>query len=91
MEKSVRDAECSAGLLLHSAREALVAEFGDSDKLPRAAVHLVECALAVVELLPKGDDVDTAREALSSARAAVQTATVVVRSVHDTGRRPPPQ
>ncbi|MDT0379884.1 hypothetical protein RM572_14050 [Streptomyces sp. DSM 42041] len=67
----------------------MVAEFGDSEKLPRAAVHLVECAMAVVELLPKGDDVETAREALSAARAAVHTATCVVRSVHDDGRRTP--
>lgn len=78
-----------AGDFLASARQAVVDEFGEDQKLTRAALHLIECASAVVELLPKGDDIETAREALGSARAAVHTATAVVRSVHDGERGMP--
>ncbi|GLU49801.1 hypothetical protein [Nocardiopsis ansamitocini] len=61
----------------------LVSEHFDPDEpLTRAALHLIDCAADVVGQLPAGD-LDAAREALGSARAAVISATYAVRRIHD--------
>jgi hypothetical protein len=63
--------------LLHAARDLVVAEFGQDDPMSQAAMHLINCAADVVISLP-GRDLETAREALASARAATGIAGYVV-------------
>jgi uncharacterized protein HemX len=64
----------------------LVAEHFDPDEpLTRAALHLLDCAAGVLHRLP-GDDLDSAVQALASARAAVVAASYAVRRVHDLAR-----
>ncbi|WP_432925921.1 hypothetical protein ACQPZZ_34205 [Microbispora sp. CA-135349] len=70
---------------LRSARK-LVAESSTADEqLTQAALHLIDCAADVVSRLPAGD-LESAREALGSARAAVVSATYAVRRIHDRSR-----
>ncbi len=82
--------ECalSAAQLLETAHKAVQQGFPRDDRLARAALHLIECATDVVVRLPERD-LDSAREALSLARAAVVTATTAVREVHDRDRTGP--
>jgi hypothetical protein len=64
----------------------LVAEQGDpADPLVQAAQHLISCATDVALALP-GRDIETAREALSCARAAVGIASYVVCRLGDDAR-----
>jgi hypothetical protein len=63
--------------LLHAARGLVAAEFGQDDPMSQAATHLINCAADVVISLP-GRDLETAREALASARAATGIAGYVV-------------
>lgn len=70
---------------LRAARR-LVAESSTADeRLTQAALHLIDCAADVVSRLPAGD-LESAREALGSARAAVVSATYAVRRIHDRAR-----
>ncbi|GLX97367.1 MULTISPECIES: hypothetical protein [Herbidospora] len=70
---------------LRTARR-LVAERSTADQpLTQAALHLIDCAADVVSRLPAGD-LESAREALGSARAAVVSATYAVRRIHDLSR-----
>ncbi|MFF3748285.1 hypothetical protein ACWDFH_13100 [Streptomyces kronopolitis] len=66
---------------LRNARRLVEQEFAADQPLTRAALHLIDCATDIVARLPEGD-LDTAREALGSARAAVVSATYAVGSVH---------
>lgn len=64
----------------------LVAEHLDPDEpLTRAALHLLDCAAGVLHRLPDGD-LDSAVQALSSARAAVVAASYAVRRISDAAR-----
>lgn len=71
--------------LLRLADHAVADEFGPDDRLAQAARNLIACAAEVVALLPNGD-LEAAREALGSARAAVVAATYAVRRFHDNVR-----
>ncbi|MFC9680605.1 hypothetical protein [Streptomyces sp. NPDC056948] len=75
----------SAATLLQSARSAVEQSYPLDDSLARAALHLIECATDVVVRLPERD-LDSARDVLGLARAAVVTATVAVREIHDRDR-----
>jgi hypothetical protein len=75
----------SAAALLQSARSAVEQSYPLDDSLARAALHLIECATDVVVRLPERD-LDSARDVLGLARAAVVTATVAVREIHDRDR-----
>ncbi|WP_063749170.1 hypothetical protein [Streptomyces viridochromogenes] len=75
----------SAAALLKSARSAVEQSYSCDDSLARAALHLIECATDVVVRLPERD-LDSARDVLGLARAAVVTATVAVREIHDRER-----
>ncbi|MGX1852484.1 hypothetical protein OIU91_19655 [Streptomyces sp. NBC_01456] len=66
---------------LRNVRRLVEKEFAADQPLTRAALHLIDCATDVVARLPEGD-LDAAREALGSARAAVVSATYAVGSVH---------
>lgn len=78
------DTQLTATALLETAHQAVAQGFPCDDRLARAALHLIECAADVVERLPRADrDVDSAREALGHARAAVVTATFAIRQIHD--------
>jgi hypothetical protein len=50
-----------------------------------AALALIDCAAQVVGQLP-GGDLESAHDALGSARAAVVSATYAVRRIHDSAR-----
>ncbi|MER6122365.1 hypothetical protein ABT173_06660 [Streptomyces sp. NPDC001795] len=78
----------SAAALLKSARTAVEQSYPCDDSLARAALHLIECATDVVVRLPDRD-LDSARDVLGLARAAVVTATVAVREIHDQKRSEP--
>ncbi|WP_307791416.1 hypothetical protein [Streptomyces actuosus] len=67
---------------LNLVRRLVEEQFGSEEPLTRAALHLIDCARDVVAQLPAGD-LDTARHALGSARAAVISATCAVGMVHD--------
>ena len=75
----------SAAELLGGAHKAVQQGFPCDDRLARVALHLIECATDVVVRLPDRD-LDSAREVLSLARAAVVTATSAVHEVHDRDR-----
>ncbi|WP_327296823.1 MULTISPECIES: hypothetical protein [unclassified Streptomyces] len=82
------DTQLTATAMLETAHKAVAQGFPCDDRLARAALHLIECAADVVERLPRADrDVDSAREALGHARAAVVTATFAVRQIHDESGR----
>ncbi|GLW89652.1 hypothetical protein [Actinokineospora globicatena] len=66
--------------LLRGAQQAVLAGGYPEERLTATAVHLIKCAIEVVSLLPQ-PDVDAARAALSSARAAVVTATYAVQGI----------
>ncbi|MEV7007425.1 hypothetical protein [Streptosporangium sp. NPDC051022] len=64
----------------------LVAEGLASDEpLTLAALYLIDCAADMVGCLEDGD-LESARDALGSARAAVVSATYAVRRIHDLSR-----
>ena len=67
---------------LVSARRSILEEAAPGDWLALTAIHLIDCAAEVVALLPERD-VNSAQEALGAARAAVTTATMAVRDIHD--------
>ncbi|MDQ0715333.1 hypothetical protein QFZ55_004785 [Streptomyces luteogriseus] len=75
----------SAAALLQGARSAVEQSYPCDDSLARAALHLIECATDVVVRLPERD-LASARDVLGAARAAVVTATVAVREIHDRER-----
>jgi hypothetical protein len=68
--------------LLARASAAVERDFGSSDVLSQAVLHLLDCASHAAACLPHGD-LDAARLALDSARSAVVTATYAVRMAHD--------
>ncbi|MGW2637549.1 hypothetical protein [Streptomyces sp. NPDC001348] len=78
----------SAATLLKSARTAVEQSYPCDDSLARAALHLIECATDAVVRLPDRD-LDSARDVLGLARAAVVTATVAVGEIHDRTRSAP--
>ncbi|MGW6898566.1 hypothetical protein ACWGF2_18415 [Streptomyces sp. NPDC054919] len=75
----------SAAALLETAHKTVSQGYPCDDRLARAALHLIECATDVVVRLPDRD-IDSAREALGLARAAVVTATCAVREIHAQAR-----
>jgi hypothetical protein len=70
---------------LHAVRQRVERDFDADEPLTRTALHLIDCAADVVGRLP-GGDVDSTREALAAARAAVISATYAVRRAHDRTR-----
>ncbi len=74
--------------LLATACAAVERDFGTSDVLSQAVLHLLECASHAATCLPHGD-LDAARSALDSARSAVVAATYAVRMIHDQGEGVP--
>ncbi|MBM7776040.1 hypothetical protein JOD54_006244 [Actinokineospora baliensis] len=77
---SVEQSESTALGLLRDARQAVLAGGSEQEWLTATAVHLIECAIEAVSLLPE-PGVDAARAALGSARAAVVTATYAVQGI----------
>lgn len=71
--------------LLHVAVRVITDEFGAENWLASVTQHLIACAAEVAALLPEGD-LQAAREALGTARAAVGIATYAVRRLHDDAR-----
>lgn len=69
--------------LLMKAREILEKEGNGDDHLTRVALHLIDCAVDVSNLLTEVHDLEDARDALGSARSAVVAATYAVRHTHD--------
>ncbi|MFE9173238.1 hypothetical protein ACFYNZ_27875 [Streptomyces kebangsaanensis] len=67
---------------LNSVRRLVEEQYTCEQPLARAALHLIDCARDIVAQLP-GGDLDAAREALGSARAAVVSATCAVGLVRD--------
>jgi hypothetical protein len=78
--------EPAPGELLERARKAVLARVPADDALAATAVHLIGCAADVVALIPRRD-LAAAQEALSTARAAVTTATYAVWLVHEEAGR----
>ena len=74
----------SAEDLLTGAHAAVIRDFGSSDVLSQAVLHLVDCASHAATCLPH-PDLTAARLALESARSAVVAATYAVRMIHDQG------
>lgn len=70
---------------LATARQLVVERFDQDEPLTMAALALIDCASQVVCQLP-GGDLESARDALGSARAAVVSATYAVRQIHDSTR-----
>lgn len=70
---------------LRTARRLVAERFTSEEPLTQAALNLIDCAVDVVSRLPAGD-LDSAREALGSARAAVVSATYAMRRIHDLSR-----
>jgi hypothetical protein len=75
--------DSSAGLA--SARELVAERFDADEPLTMAALALIDCAAQIVRQLP-GGDLESAHDALGSARAAVVSATYAVRRIHDSAR-----
>lgn len=73
--------------LLTEARDILGRELGregaGEDQLTRVALHLIDCAVDVSNLLTEEHGLETARDALGSARSAVVAATYAVRHARD--------
>ncbi|MET7737596.1 hypothetical protein ABZT02_40725 [Streptomyces sp. NPDC005402] len=69
--------------LLTWARDILGREGTREDHITRVALHLIDCAVDVSNLLAEAHDVATARDALGSARSAVVAATCAVRHTQD--------
>ncbi|MEW1614110.1 MULTISPECIES: hypothetical protein [unclassified Streptomyces] len=67
---------------LHTVRQLVEDRYSSEQPLARAALHLIDCATDIVGQLPDGD-LDAARGALGSARAAVVSATFAVGRVRD--------
>ncbi|WP_041939555.1 MULTISPECIES: hypothetical protein [Frankia] len=67
---------------LNSVRRLVEEQYTCEQPLTRAALHLIDCATDIVAQLP-GGNLDAARGALSSARAAVVSATFAVGRIHD--------
>jgi len=78
----VRAEDNAAVDCLVSARKSILEEAAPGDWLALTAIHLIDCAADVVALLPERD-IESAQEALGAARAAVTTATMAVRDIHD--------
>jgi hypothetical protein len=74
---------------LDMARRLVAEQFDLDEPLTRAALDLIDCAADVVTQLPCGD-LDSARQALGSARAAVISAAYAVRLIHDLPRTEEP-
>lgn len=72
--------------MLARARKAIDEAYGSDEQLARVALHLIDCAADAAVLLSGGGGLETAREALGSARSAVFAATAAVRVVHDATR-----
>ncbi|QNP68698.1 hypothetical protein IAG44_03960 [Streptomyces roseirectus] len=70
---------------LNLVRRLVEEQYTGEEPLTRAALHLIDCARDIVAQLPAGD-LDAARHALGSARAAVVSATCAVGMVHDKER-----
>ncbi|MFC8230396.1 hypothetical protein [Streptomyces sp. NPDC057287] len=86
------DTALSATALLETAHQAVAQGYPCDDRLARAALHLIECAADVVERLPGSErDLESARDVLGHARAAVVTATFAVRQIHDESREATPE
>lgn len=75
--------DSTAGLA--SARELVAERFDADEPLTMAALALIDCAAQIVCQLP-GGDLESAHDALGSARAAVVSATYAVRRIHDSAR-----
>ncbi|HEY2697858.1 MAG TPA: hypothetical protein VGJ45_20530 [Pseudonocardiaceae bacterium] len=75
--------DSTAGLA--SARELVAERFDADEPLTMAALALIDCAAQIVRQLP-GGDLESAHDALGSARAAVVSATYAVRRIHDSAR-----
>ena len=71
--------------VLATARQLVAERFDADEPLTMAALALIDCAAQVVSQLP-GGDLESAHEALGSARAAVVSATYAVRRIHDSTR-----
>lgn len=69
--------------MLTQAREILGKENPPAGHITRVALHLIDCAVDVSHLLAENEGLETAREALGSARSAVVAATCAVRHSHD--------
>ncbi|CAL9441993.1 MULTISPECIES: hypothetical protein [Streptomyces] len=67
---------------LNSVRRLVEDRYTCDQPLARAALHLIDCATDIVAQLP-GGDLEAARGALGSARAAVVSATFAVGRVRD--------
>lgn len=67
--------------LLAQAGEILGREGAREDHITRVTLHLIHCAADVSHLLTDEHDLDTARDALGSARSAVVAATCAVRQI----------
>ena len=76
-------ADSMAGLAI--ARQLVIERFDQDEPLTMAALALIDCAAQVVRQLP-GGDLESAHDALGSARAAVVSATYAVRRIHDSTR-----
>ncbi|KUL32188.1 hypothetical protein ADL12_23660 [Streptomyces regalis] len=72
--------------LLTQAREILGKESPQVGHITRVALHLIDCAVDVSHLSAENEGLETAREALGSARSAVVAATCAVRHTHDRGK-----
>jgi hypothetical protein len=75
--------DSTAGLA--TARQLVLERFDADEPLTMAALALIDCAAQVVGQLP-GGDLESAHDALGSARAAVVSATYAVRRIHDSAR-----
>lgn len=71
--------------VLATARQLVADRFDTNEPLTMAALNLIDCAAQVVGQLP-GGDLESAHDALGSARAAVVSATYAVRRIHDCAR-----
>ncbi|MEU7279810.1 hypothetical protein AB0A69_13640 [Streptomyces sp. NPDC045431] len=67
---------------LNTVRRLVEERYSGDEPLARAALHLIDCATDIVGQLPDGD-LDAARGALGSARAAVVSATFAVGRIRD--------
>ncbi|MGW2476902.1 hypothetical protein [Streptomyces sp. NPDC001665] len=72
--------------LLTKARDVLGRKGIEDSQLTRVALHLIDCAVDVSTLLTEEHGLETARDALGSARSAVVAATYAVRHTQDRER-----
>ncbi len=82
-EKDSRSSLSDVLDMLDRARKSIDKEYGSDGQLARVVLHLIDCAADASALLAEAGDLETAREALASARSAVIAATCAVRHTHD--------